>query len=345
MPHHLEHNAVLFPIVFPNNTHIRWESVLFLAPFDPRRLTPKLLSIMDDGQNGGARHGQAEQSNGSASGPDTAKGGKGKERDTTFGDRLQASGQMAFNAVIGSQRSLPSAGDGKASASTGSTNRNEVPVSEATLAESSGGQETSRLGDSIRHRELETPKASAQYEQFLDATPIMQDIPRHDPPSVQRLQSQSFREQAARDGEDVVQLLSMPDEEPNYSEFDEFLSEDEAARLHAALFSGGSSHLVLDRLLNFEPDFLHNPARVHETISHLGTEDPEIAHGVWLQQWYGVLNSYTDEVWGDLRALVKEARQEIEEVESSVPHTDTRTPESKALERLRQILAHVRGHV
>jgi len=57
----------------------------------------------------------------------------------------------------------------------------------------------------------------------------------------------------------------------------------------------------------------------------------------WREQWEGVLTAYTDEVWGGLLPLVKQARQEMEgaRVDGLVSEKPT------ALRRLEAILSHL----
>ncbi|KAK2609045.1 hypothetical protein QQS21_002415 [Conoideocrella luteorostrata] len=145
------------------------------------------------------------------------------------------------------------------------------------------------------------------------------------------------------DGLDVVELLSRPDqcESPMIPEPNE-LTPFEAARLREAMFASGSAWPFWDQLLNFNPDFMAKPEISGTDFqAHLGTQDPEEARGIWLRQWNDVLSSYTDEVWGDLSPLATMARQEIRQ------WTDdgaSRNPNTKALGRLRLVLAHVRGY-
>ncbi|KAF2397591.1 hypothetical protein EJ06DRAFT_584508 [Trichodelitschia bisporula] len=56
----------------------------------------------------------------------------------------------------------------------------------------------------------------------------------------------------------------------------------------------------------------------------------------WLSEWQGVLNSYTDEVWGDALPFVQEARSQLEVIQSGTGAID-----SKAITRLKMILSHV----
>ncbi len=297
--------------------------------------------MAEQGDNADPAH-PAPQDNSTAR-AEATKNGKGKERATPFGDRLQASSRMALNAAVTAQPSLAgSSSSGKASAGLASTNQNKGLVSESTLLEASRGHCTPGLGDSLRVYPHASGQASAEYDQFLSATPQMQDTFQPILQSSQSVQSQSFHRQTAADGADVIQLLSMPEDQPNYSEFDELLSAQEAARLRKAFFANSTSQSPWGRLLSFSPEFILDPSSSHEAKSHMGTEDPIVARDIWLQQWHDVLCSYTDEVWGDLGSLVEEAKRDIETIQS---HADTRSPESKALGRLRQLLAHIRGQV
>jgi hypothetical protein len=57
----------------------------------------------------------------------------------------------------------------------------------------------------------------------------------------------------------------------------------------------------------------------------------------WREQWEGVLTRYTDEVWGGLLPLVKQAREEIEEMRN----VGTVREKPTALRRLEAILGHL----
>jgi hypothetical protein len=122
------------------------------------------------------------------------------------------------------------------------------------------------------------------------------------------------------------------------------LTPEAAAKLRETLFSvnSASSGPSLDDLLNFNPGFLNQPGSEAELERqlYLGTRDTNQARSSWLQQWGNVLAGYTDHVWGDLEPLIAEARREVEESEARGPEA---VFETKALDRLRQLLAHVRG--
>ncbi|KAM3499918.1 hypothetical protein MY11210_009574 [Beauveria gryllotalpidicola] len=278
----------------------------------------------------------------STTGAAPKKDSKGKEREITFGGRLQASGRMALNAAIAAKPSLAGPSNGKPSAGRTSPTQDEGPISKTSLSEASHSHGTPALGGSLRKDPHTFSQSSFQYDEFLNATPQMQDAFQPTIQSGESVHNSSFREQTTADGADVVKLLSMPEEEPKHAEFDELLSEQEAARLREAFFANSASRPALDRLLGFSPGFVLDANLSCEAKSHTGIEDTGVARDIWLQQWHDVLSSYTDEVWGDLRFLVEGAKREIETARSQ---EGTRSPESKALERLRQILAHIRGHI
>lgn len=164
--------------------------------------------------------------------------------------------------------------------------------------------------------------------------------------------SSSVAEQELRDGAAVVQLLDGPSDELDAVVFspddrldDDGLTPQAAANLREALFSptGNQSQQRWDSLLNFTPDFVNDPGASLDAQLLLGTADPVEARSIWLHQWGDVLSAYTDHVWGDLEPLAAQARKEVEQLTSKDQVSD-QAPESKALDRLRQILAHVRGH-
>ncbi|KAG6223893.1 hypothetical protein E4U48_004223 [Claviceps purpurea] len=149
--------------------------------------------------------------------------------------------------------------------------------------------------------------------------------------------------QRSLDGIDVVELLSRPErcEPPPRLEYDELTSV-EAARLHEALFGSEIPRPVWDQLLDFNADFCVRPETSSEECkAHMGTPNVKEARSIWLQQWSDVLSSYTNEVWGDLGSLAKDAEREIENSEQDNVASNAGLI---ALERLRLVLAHMRGH-
>ncbi|QSZ32884.1 hypothetical protein DSL72_002465 [Monilinia vaccinii-corymbosi] len=67
----------------------------------------------------------------------------------------------------------------------------------------------------------------------------------------------------------------------------------------------------------------------------------------WKSDWEGVLNGYTDEVWGGLLPLVKEAREELEGKEEGNEEEEGKRKSERgelmALKRLELVLGHLRS--
>ncbi|ORY56666.1 uncharacterized protein BCR38DRAFT_450848, partial [Pseudomassariella vexata] len=152
------------------------------------------------------------------------------------------------------------------------------------------------------------------------------------------------------DGMEVVKLLDTGYDEVMQQEPELPLSAAQASSIRRALFGDAGlvrqaiEPAVWESLLNFFPEYLSNGSSdwdYNELQQHLGTPDVAAVRKMWVEQWQDVLSSYTDEVWGDLGALVREAREEVqslsEQQQGMVPS------EMKALRRLRQVLAHIRG--
>jgi hypothetical protein len=69
------------------------------------------------------------------------------------------------------------------------------------------------------------------------------------------------------------------------------------------------------------------------TDQHLSASQTDDA---WISDWLGVLDSYTDEVWGDMLPIVRETRAQLDEI-----RTGTATIDSKAVARLKMIIGHL----
>ncbi|KAK3310307.1 uncharacterized protein B0T15DRAFT_518058 [Chaetomium strumarium] len=163
--------------------------------------------------------------------------------------------------------------------------------------------------------------------------------------------TRSVAEQQAKDGADVVALLSSDGGlEQVFDNANEPASQGDLAALRKALFGQetdqGETSIPWDNVLNFIPEYLQSQTAPRITPAdslamHLGTTDANEAWQLWVTQWSRVLTSYQDEVWGDLSALVDEARAEVRQIEEVEPGEPL--PEPKALLRLRAILGHLRG--
>lgn len=290
--------------------------------------------------------------------------GKGKaaegEGSGSMVDRIQASGRLALNAFGTGPDLTGQQPAGKGSSGTSSIDRVSSGAGEA----SSHRLRSAAPGESLRSQAHSDSTASAQaFNDFVsaDSTLEVEDLvhPHH-------LQHQNLHdtfpsrgaavaEQERLDGAAVVSLLDGPSDEldavllgaEDPEAEDDALTPEAAAKLREALFpaSSSSSGPRWDDLLNFNPNFLTEPGPLAEAEMqlHLGTTDSAEARSNWLQLWGNVLTGYTDHVWGDLEPLAAEARREIEQLKARDPEVPGPPPETKALDRLRQILGHVRG--
>lgn len=261
---------------------------------------------------------------------------------------------------------LASAGaPGKAEASSAAASN----VKPETLAESSStarassstGAEAFRSGQA----EVHAAAQEAAFSDFLDETEVYVPTENifetawqaagstaskstdHEPVPVPvrgEAVSSSVAEQQRRDGSAVVDLLSRGDEEmPQYEEEEQTrLSETELRNLRRALFEDGSpaqkSASDWNSILNFVPDFLRGE---DDGYMNLGVTSTAEAGQLWLEEWNRVLTGYTDEVWGDLGDLVREARADVEKARES-PEAQ---PDVTALRRLQTVLTRVRARL
>lgn len=163
----------------------------------------------------------------------------------------------------------------------------------------------------------------------------------------------SVAEQQERDGVEVVRLLSQTEEEMPEYEGQVKLSEQELHNLRQALFEDGSPAQISasdwNNILNFVPDFLRsrdgNPDSTgiaESRFMNLGVDETAEAGQLWLEEWNRVLTSYTDEVWGDLSDLVKEAQTEVQQIRDE---REGQGVDPMALRRLQTILTRVRARL
>ncbi|GKT39945.1 uncharacterized protein ColSpa_00126 [Colletotrichum spaethianum] len=210
-----------------------------------------------------------------------------------------------------------------------------------------------------------TTAGEKQYDSFMGAqaaldSSVQLQTPDHAPPGLadpastrhnfRFLGSQSdVKDQEARDGQQVIDLLTAPGELADFQDIDDslqtFISQEEEDSLRKALFSGRGDGPTSNwtPLLDFQPDFLQG-GEVTELLQHFGVADLRQARAMWMDSWNDVLASYTDQVWGDLGPLAREAQREIQEAREQGTTATMDPGGMQALQRLRQILAHVRGH-
>jgi hypothetical protein len=175
-----------------------------------------------------------------------------------------------------------------------------------------------------------------QFSQAWEQAGIRQDA---------RFRSTTVAEQESRDGEDVLALLSESgavenqfEAPPDHEEdFDWGLTVEQLSKLQAItkeLFPPPEPHgnISVGNPLNLAPNFDPSESSMYSHFSAKSSTEH------WREQWEGVLTRYTDEVWGNLLSLVKEARKEVEEMRDGA----SASTQPKALRRLETILGHLR---
>ncbi|ODA76770.1 hypothetical protein RJ55_08041 [Drechmeria coniospora] len=264
--------------------------------------------------------------------------GKGKlpTNEPSIVDRLHASGRMAWKS-ISSENLMPSTGQ-KTADEFGTGN-----IAQKLVVASSSSSHPEQVSICVRDSVKSTIHAqdrSEAYESFIN------DSPSHPVYTEGHGEGQTtFAKQEAIDGTNVVELLSLHDDRVELDEGGDRLSPAEATRLGEALFGRSipNNRATWDQMLNFDPGFTTtSKCSSAEVQQYMGAKDRAAAQQVWLRQWSQVLSAYTNEVWGDVSHLVAEAKHEVSQL-STAEQQDS--GETKALRRLRLILAHVRRHV
>ncbi|KAJ4394259.1 hypothetical protein N0V93_003476 [Gnomoniopsis smithogilvyi] len=262
-------------------------------------------------------------------------------------------------------------------ASFASSDKPEAPSSSRKADALIGGTSTANAASSSgtssfrsKHTNAHVAAEEAAFSDFLDGTNV--HVPSEPLGFAQAWQSatsattpptglsasrgeagSSVAEQQARDGVEVVRLLSQSEEElPEYEE-QMVLSEPELKSLRQALFEDGSPAQISasdwNNVLNFIPDFLRGQGNNHgiletseSSFMSLGVTDTAEAAQMWLEEWNRVLTGYNDEVWGDLGDLVQQARIEVQKIRDG---QENQTPDPVALRRLRTVLHRVRARL
>lgn len=160
------------------------------------------------------------------------------------------------------------------------------------------------------------------------------------------------------DGAEVTQLLSGPTIIAGTDAMDmdmtEDLTQEQVNNLFPQNFTPAEQQMVDHMRSTLPPAPTHKPIdslnlrperRIEIEIQDLAASletgldnflDSPALRERWLSEWNDVLNSYVDEVWGELLPEVQTARTQLEEVRIGGNSLD-----SKAIERLKMILGHV----
>ncbi|CCF46528.1 hypothetical protein CH063_00619 [Colletotrichum higginsianum] len=288
--------------------------------------------------------------------------------EPSFSNRLATSVVNLSRAALAGRPDIGGLRSGTSSKAEASTGTNSAQDSgsrgQAAIYRGANGA-VAGLGTAFSSSQNSDTGGERQYDGFMDAQTALDNSVQLQTPS--ELQpgfagpgnishsSRSWsvesdvKEQQARDGQQVIDLLNAPGESDGldfmHDSIQTFVSPEEEESLREALFGSGGDITVSNwtPLLDFEPDFLQGNSAT-ELQQHFGVADPRQARAMWVDGWNDVLTSYTDEVWGDLGSLAQEAHREIQEARGQGTLTTVDSGGMHALQRLRQILAHVRGH-
>lgn len=229
-------------------------------------------------------------------------------------------------------------------------------------SQTSVGSSESLRSPQVRNHIQREEAAFAQFLEGIDPSAVSGSTPGDVPSTLVdnlsnregtdlRLQSDAGHRIADSDGLEVVKLLDHGYSEVMLADPAVPLTKDQELRLRQALFREGSSADDTGKyasdwsnLLNFVPEYISNGTSgwgYRELSGHMGTPDTMEASEIWAEQWGDVLSRYTEEVWGDLGALVQEAKQEAGRIKSHEGDVGPSGP--KAILRLRQILSHIRN--
>jgi hypothetical protein len=329
---------------------------------------------MDDGSSSAGNDGKGkgkekdQESVGVASGVDS-RVQDGSKVNRIVDSAIRLTRDMLTGPPSGSDlgRQLDSS-KGQASTETSRTDR----VGESSVRLHASTSSPQAFGSS--HSQAHIAAEEAAFSDFLNGTDVQTtlpieggipwsssaDVPEHvdssyGSASFSPQPSRSVADQQRRDGDAVVALLSQPDTLTSDEFEDDALPLEARESLRRALFDvSAPAARDWDVLLNFMPEYLgggeqsrrlgntsSEMSRAMESMLHFGVSDPEEAKKLWTEQWSDVLNRYTDEVWGDLGPLIKQARAEIEQIDET--KAEDVPPDTPALRRLRAILGHLRG--
>ena len=280
---------------------------------------------------------------------ETDDNGKGKAKSSKPGvvDRIRNSGQEMLGAAIGFNQQPPTLdGISQTKQATSGPQGQDRGFGESSTSQTAGRYVRKHTDGAFRSPKQATA-SNDEFQKFMNGTEHIST------PSEQLSNSPMPAASyfSTSDGAELIQLLAEPEKAPTWGtgeDQDDFLSPESAANLREALFGPQSANIPWTSLLNFSPDFAYseeNKANGKAKASaelQMGTGDIGMAKEAWLEQWSTVLSSYTDEVWGDIRPLVAQAKQEAEAI-SRQGASDDPSATLKAVNRLRQILAHVRG--
>ncbi|KAK2624301.1 hypothetical protein QTJ16_006251 [Diplocarpon rosae] len=263
-------------------------------------------------------------------------------------------------AELSAQSSIFSdSGKGQSIPSTGGSGTAWAESSKATSSpQEPGMQASSSSGFRTGHSELHARISESEFSKFLDgidslgpsksfgSIPVSESGERFDMAweRSEALRSESasrtVAEQEYHDGEDVLALLSGGLTSDSQVEIPPLIEEDDN-------YDWGLTPAQISQIREITRNILP-PPESHRGVSAKNSmnllpdfEGQEGAREKYLMEWDGVLNRYADEVWGGLLPLIKEAREEAEQLSGEISGEEE--VKLKATRRLHAILGHL-GH-
>lgn len=268
---------------------------------------------------------------------ENTKDSKGKQKaDATFVDRMQKSASMILKSMADSKGepiSIPGASKTEQGQQHDSSRLYGDVGEPATLTQSRQG-----VGQPLR-TQPSSDETESSFESFQQQHAPLQSTRRE-----AANQSYEVEWSEATDGHAVLHLLDEPPSEAGVlgvfapTDTEALITPEEAQRLRDALFKQSQESAPWATLLKPSRDLLPRLDDGHTSYTLTGTSDTESAQQQWLEQWRNVLSSYNEEVWGDLGPLAAEAKVELSREAAATDSTG-----HQALDRLRLILAHLRG--
>lgn len=281
----------------------------------------------------------------------------------------------AGNGALASSLSESAASTGKTRpVATGGSSHAPASSALETLGCSSsmtGGAQASRQNESFRTSEVNNGTAEA-FEDFqqdnsnksMEQAIAAQQLHSNADPWIAEFMSgpSHVDEYSQDDGLEVAQLLSDPyfvamtdeaEPEPAQSAEDaaDLFAEDfsveeqQAAKvikddlpappIHQPIAADNPRNLVanFEALLAGNENGMNSATYATSNMVHFHTKEDQQQ---WYSQWSGVLNQYTDEVWGDMLPIVREEKKHAEAIKEGKENVD-----SKSVQRLNMILGHV----
>lgn len=269
---------------------------------------------------------------------DERRDSKGKEKvsNLNFTNRLQESGQMLLTSLLGTQPEFATTRHIDKIRGSGASSNTDALLSFDTHLTSIWTTKSSPQDTWKGTYQSTQEEANNSYRAFLDKSA---QLVQHVHPT-NELSGSSAALDAIPDGTEAVKLLESFDDDP-YSWVEEDTTpwhgvETQQVRALTPVNELGEHTDLYD----FTPNFLSDGSIMYEESKMcLGITDLAEAQQTWRQYWGKAISSYTDDVWSGFGLQLSSCKVE----NSHVDHLASMNSGTGALNRLQQIVAHIRG--